>query len=117
MTTVRWCKWKAKLNHYVINSSITLQSRIVCDRENEIKAFKSEEYWTITLDLEGHVKPRFQSKLLKIGGKKAEIANQADAESVVEDLNDTELVLEDIVKKERKRNVRRTLVMFVREII
>ena len=27
--------------------------RIVCDREKEIKAFKSEEYWSITLDLEG----------------------------------------------------------------
>ena len=34
--------------------------RIVCDRENEIKAFKSEEYWTITLDLEGQVKTKFQ---------------------------------------------------------
>ena len=45
--------------------------RIVCDREKEIKAFKSEEYWSITLDLEGKVKPTFQGKLLKVDGKKA----------------------------------------------
>ena len=78
--------------------------RIVCDRENEIKAFKSEEYWTITLNLEGQVKPKFQSKLFKIDGNKAEISNQAGADEVVKNLGDTELVLEDIVKKERKRN-------------
>ena len=78
--------------------------RIVCDRENEIKAFKSEEYWTITLDLEGHVKHKFQSKLFKISEKKAEILNQADADEVVKNLGDTEFILDDIVKKERKRN-------------
>ena len=54
--------------------------RIVCDRENEIKAFKSEEYWTITLGLEGQVKPEFQSKLFKIDGNKAEIS---EAPSIV----------------------------------
>ena len=78
--------------------------RIVCDRENEIKAFKSEEYWSITLDLEGHVNPQFQSKLFKVDGKKVEISNQAGADEVVKNLDGAEFTLEDIVKKERKRN-------------
>jgi len=78
--------------------------RIVCDRENEIKAFKSEEYWTITLGLEGQVKPKFQSKLFKIDGNKAEISDQAGADEVVKNLKDTEFILDDVVKKERKRN-------------
>ena len=78
--------------------------RIVCDRENEIKAFKSEEYWTITLDLEGQVKPKFQSKLFKIDGNKAEIANQVSADEVVKNLKNAEFILDGLVKKERKRN-------------
>ena len=78
--------------------------RIVCDRENEIKAFKSEEYWTITLDLEGQVKPKFQSKLFKIDGNKAEIPNQVGADEVVKNLKDAEFILDGLVKKERKRN-------------
>jgi len=78
--------------------------RIVCDRENEIKAFKSEEYWTITLDLEGQVKPKFQSKLFKVDGNKAEIANQVGADEVVKNLKDAEFILDGLVKKERKRN-------------
>lgn len=78
--------------------------RIVCDRENEIKAFKSEEYWTITLDVEGQVKPKFQSKLFKIDGNKAEIANQVSADEVVKNLKNAEFILDGLVKKERKRN-------------
>ena len=78
--------------------------RIVCDRENEIKAFKSEEYWTITLDVEGQVKPKFQSKLFKIDGNKAEIANQEGADEVVKNLKNAEFILDGLVKKERKRN-------------
>ena len=78
--------------------------RIVCDRENEIKAFKSEEYWTITLDLEGQVKPKFQSKLFKIDGNQAEIPNQVGADEVVKNLKDAEFILDGLVKKERKRN-------------
>ncbi|MBT6295905.1 MAG: type I DNA topoisomerase [Nitrospina sp.] len=78
--------------------------RIVCDRENEIKAFKSEEYWTITLEVEGQIKPKFQSKLFKIDGNKVEIPNQAAADEIVKNLKGPELVLEDVVKKERKRN-------------
>ena len=78
--------------------------RIVCDRENEIKAFKSEEYWTITLDVEGQVKPKFQSKLFKIDGNKAEIANQGSADEVVKNLKNAEFILDGLVKKERKRN-------------
>ncbi len=78
--------------------------RIVCDRENEIKAFKSEEYWTITLDLEGQVKPKFQSKLLKIDGNKAAIADQEGADEIVKNLESAEFTLDGLVKKERKRN-------------
>ncbi len=75
--------------------------RMVCERENEIKAFKAEEYWTITLDFEGHIKPQFQSKLFKIDGNKAEIPNQAGADEVVKNIEGAEFVLEDIVKKEK----------------
>ena len=78
--------------------------RIVCDREKEIKAFKSEEYWSITLDLEGKVKPTFQGKLLKVDGKKAEIPTQATADAVVKGIDGAELVLEGINRKEKKRN-------------
>ena len=78
--------------------------RIVCEREREILAFKPREYWSITLELEGSEKPQFQSKLFKIDGNKAEIANKAEADEILKGLEGANPVLEDIVKKERKRN-------------
>lgn len=78
--------------------------RIVCEREREIQAFKSKEYWSVTLDLEGSCEPKFQAKLFKIGDEKAEIGNKKEADKILKDLEDAPLVLDSITKKERKRN-------------
>ena len=78
--------------------------RIVCEREREILAFESKEYWSITLDLEGSCKPKFQAKLFKINDDKAEIVNNEEADKILKDLEGSSLVLESITKKERKRN-------------
>ncbi|PIQ97836.1 MAG: DNA topoisomerase I [Nitrospinae bacterium CG11_big_fil_rev_8_21_14_0_20_56_8] len=78
--------------------------RIVCEREREIQGFKAEEYWTLTLDMEGHNPPPFQSRLFKIEDKKAELHNQAETDAVVHAIENGIFVLEDIVKKERRRN-------------
>ncbi len=78
--------------------------RIVCEREREILAFEPREYWSITLELEGSEKPQFQAKLFKIDGDKAEVANKAEADEILQGLEGAKPVLEDIVKKERKRN-------------
>lgn len=78
--------------------------RIVCEREREILAFEPREYWSITLELEGSKKPQFQAKLFKIDGDKAEVANKAEADEILKGLEGAKPVLEDVVKKERKRN-------------
>jgi DNA topoisomerase I len=78
--------------------------RIVCEREREILDFKPREYWSITLELEGSQKPQFQAKLFKIDGNKAEVANKAEADEILKNLQGASPVLESIVKKERKRN-------------
>ena len=78
--------------------------RIVCEREREILAFESKEYWSITLDLEGSCKPKFQAKLFKINDHKAVIGNKEEVDKILKDLEGSSLVLESITKKERKRN-------------
>ena len=91
--------------------------RIICEREKEIQAFDSKEYWSIAADFLGSESPEFQGKLLKIDGKSVaipdekntkeknvEIPDEKSAQSIVEALEGNEFVLENIVKKERKRN-------------
>lgn len=78
--------------------------RMVVEREREIQAFKPEEYWSIELDLEGKTPPEFESKLFKINDEKAVVNNREEADKIVSDLDGAKLVLENITKKERKRN-------------
>ncbi|MCP4652584.1 MAG: DNA topoisomerase I, partial [Candidatus Omnitrophica bacterium] len=49
--------------------------RIICEREAEIDVFITEEYWKIATLLEDKNKAQLESRLSKIDGKKAEIAN------------------------------------------
>jgi DNA topoisomerase I len=46
--------------------------RIVCDREQEIEAFKSDEYWTIEAQLETANKEEVAARLTTIDGKRLE---------------------------------------------
>ena len=48
--------------------------KIICDRENEIRAFKPEEYWTITAEFRKNRK--FEAKLTEFRGKKLVIKDK-----------------------------------------
>lgn len=78
--------------------------RLVVDREREIDAFQSEEYWSITASLEGKTPPRFEAKLLQVQGEKAQLKNEQDAQSVLEDVKDKTFCVAKIEQKNRKRS-------------
>jgi DNA topoisomerase-1 len=77
--------------------------RLVVDREAEIDAFKSDEYWSVQtlLDSNGET---FWAKLAKKGKDKIEINNKGEADSICKDLKDAKYVIRKIEKTERKRN-------------
>jgi DNA topoisomerase-1 len=78
--------------------------RLVCEREAEIKAFNSEEYWSITVELEGSEPPPFEAKLAKIDGKKAEISNQESSDRILEAVQGKDFRVDRIDKKQKRRN-------------
>ena len=57
--------------------------RLICEREDEIRAFVAVEYWTIAADLLTAKREQFQAKLVRIDGKKAEVNNEKDAKKIV----------------------------------
>lgn len=60
--------------------------RLIVEKEEEIKAFKPDEYWEIFVDLLTKGKKDFSVKLAKIGEKTAEVGKEVDAKKVVADL-------------------------------
>ncbi len=78
--------------------------RLVVDREREIEAFKSVEYWSITAHLEGAEPPPFDAKLLRINGKKAKIENEQQAREILGELEGKRFPVKKIEKKQRRRS-------------
>ena len=77
--------------------------RLICEREKEIQAFESKEYWSIVTLLEGENPPSFEAKLFQIDGKKAEIENEQQVNKILADLEGACYPVSDIKKKERKK--------------
>lgn len=78
--------------------------RLVVDREREIEAFKSEEYWSITATFEGREPPPFNARLFQINEQKADIKNESEAKVIVEDLDGKTFTVRKIEKKKKKRS-------------
>jgi DNA topoisomerase-1 len=82
--------------------------RMIVEREEEIEAFKAQEYWSIEADC-AHPDLRFSARLLKLRGKKFEqfdLTNQADAHAARAFLVKSaqgRLVVSEVQSKERKR--------------
>jgi len=77
--------------------------RMICDRESAIEKFKPEEYWTITVGLEGQNPPPFTAKLDKISGRKAAVKNEEQSAAIVSTLKKADHIVSAVDKKERRR--------------
>ena len=77
--------------------------KLIVEREKEIRAFVSEEFWTIAVELLGSQQPSFTSKLEKFKGKNIKIPDKSSCDQVLAELKSSEYILERIQKKLRKR--------------
>ncbi|MBP1769615.1 MAG: topoisomerase [Candidatus Aminicenantes bacterium] len=78
--------------------------RLICDRENEIKAFVKEEYWSIAARLEAANPPAFKAALAKIDGKKAKVRNEEEALIVREECGRAAFVLDKVQIKPKLKH-------------
>ena len=78
--------------------------RLIVERENEIRAFKSEEYWTLAANIEKDGK-MFSASLNKIDGKKADLKTQEEGNAVIERCCH-DFIVSSIEKKVRKKEAR-----------
>ncbi len=77
--------------------------KLIYDRENEIKAFVPEEYWTITAKLSSG-KADFEAKFYSVDGEKKELKNEAEVNAVLAALQKADFIVSEVREKERLRN-------------
>ncbi len=82
----------------------TVALRLIVEREREIRAFTPVEYWSIAAELQKGAQP-FTARLHQVDGKKPEISNAAEAESILADLKGRkQFVVTEVKRRERRKN-------------
>ncbi|MDA8221113.1 type I DNA topoisomerase [Desulfosporosinus sp.] len=99
LSPLLWRKIKKGLSAGRVQS---VAVRLVDEREEEIRAFVSEEYWSLMANLQS-AGGKFLAKLLKKSGKKISISSKAEMEAILADLAKKEFQVSDVRTKEKKR--------------
>ncbi|MGN0018770.1 MAG: type I DNA topoisomerase [Candidatus Gastranaerophilaceae bacterium] len=95
---------KLRNNHLSAGRVQSVALRMICEREDEIEAFKPVEYWSISTILEKE-NAEFEAELQKHKDKKVEISNEEQATKIVEYLTQksTEYVVDKVATRETTR--------------
>ncbi len=78
--------------------------RLLCEREDEIRAFVSREYWTIEGILKNSKGIDFPARLFKIDGENPEINDKETAGKILTEIRSEDLLVKEVREKEKKRN-------------
>ena len=82
----------------------TVALRLIAEREQEIRAFVPQEYWTIHAMLDAGEPPIFEAKLSKCKGEEIQVANQEAADKIVAAVSGAKWQVATVTQKEKKRN-------------
>ncbi len=81
----------------------TVALRLICEREEEIRAFVQEEYWSITAHLE-HEGIAFDARLHQIDGASFTLGDEEAASGVVDDVRPLPFEVSEVKRSERRKN-------------
>ncbi|WP_339215485.1 type I DNA topoisomerase [Solibacillus sp. FSL W8-0372] len=100
ISPILWKKVKKGLSAGRVQS---VSLRLIIDRENEIKSFIPEEYWSIDASFEKS-KKQFDAFYYGDGKEKIKLTNEAQVKDVLKRVKGSDFEVMNVVKKERKRN-------------
>ncbi|MDI7741650.1 type I DNA topoisomerase [Lysinibacillus fusiformis] len=100
ISPILWKKVKKGLSAGRVQS---IALRFIIDREEEIKNFVPEEYWSIETIFEKG-KKQFDAYYYGNGEEKVKLTNEEQVKAVLNSLKGNEFRVANVVKKERKRN-------------
>lgn len=105
LSPLLWSKVRKGLSAGRVQSVVV---RLICEREEEIRNFVSEEYWTIevvlaTADTKNTDSQSFLARLSTKGDQKIEITSEQQKDEVVNSLEKSKLTVSKIEKKEKRK--------------
>src|SRR5271168_973648 len=82
----------------------TVAVRVIVEREREIRAFITTEYWTLDANLAAKKTPYFDARLFRLGAETPVIPDQATSDALVADIEGAKFIVKTVGTKEKRRN-------------
>lgn len=79
--------------------------RMICDREEEIRSFVSQEYWSIDAKLlAASSKKSFSAKLVNVDGEKVELTGKEQTDKILERLDGADFTVTNVKKSVHRKS-------------
>ena len=101
LSPLLWKKIRRGLSAGRVQSVAT---RMVVDREEEIRAFQPKEYWTLDVTLNRMQKPGSFVAHYYGEEKKRELQNEAETQAIIDDITGKPFTVTNVKKAEKKRS-------------
>ncbi len=100
VSNLLWQKVKGRLSAGRVQS---VALKMICDREDEIRSFIPEEYWTISAFVTDTQKNEFEAKLYGNGESKIELKSREDADRVLQAVEGSDFIVKEVKRNEKIR--------------
>ena len=84
----------------------SVATRLICEREEEIRAFVPVEYWSIEAMYKTEKNESFKAKLTQIDGKDAELHNGEETDTAVKGIEGKEAEVTAVTKSRKQRKTK-----------
>lgn len=101
LSPLLWEKVKPGLSAGRVQSAAL---RLICDREMEIRGFRSEEYWTLTVWLSKTARSsQFPARLIRCGAENAALKTEDETQAIIQRLTNASYRVAALTRSERTR--------------
>src|SRR5207302_4389593 len=100
ITPILWNKVRRGLSAGRVQ---TVALRLIVEREEQIRAFVPQEYWTIHAMLDAGQPQLFEAKLSKYKDADIEVKNQEAADKIVAAVSKAKWQVASVAQKEKRR--------------
>jgi DNA topoisomerase-1 len=101
LSPILWRKIRRGLSAGRVQSVVT---RMVCDREDEIRAFTPVEYWELDAVLQCADGQTFTSRFYGNGGKQQELHNKTEVDAIIAAVTAGQFSVKNVKRGERRQN-------------